>query len=361
MKITFVLPDYCLKPVGGAKVVYQYANQLVSRGHAVSVIHPRFMRNVKYPKKNWFMSQASKVYRSIYRPKKRSWQAIDDRVKMTYVREPVPGNIPDADFVIATAWSTAEYVKDYAGSKGRKLYLIQHYEIWDGPADRVADTWRAPLKKIVIAKWLYEKGLELGVDRNDMAYIPNGIDHGIFRVINGIENRPGRIAMMYHTAEWKGSSDGIRAIELAREQVPNVQAVLFGRFKRPVSIPGWIEYRYFPGETELIEGIYNKAGIFICSSWTEGAPAPPAEAMACGCALVSTSCTGIDEYAEDGTTALLSPPKDPESMAKNLIRLLKDDRLRVRIATAGVEHIKRFTWKRAADQLEKLMQEEAGK
>jgi len=39
MKITFVMPGYSLKPVGGIKVVYDYANQLASRGHEVTVLH----------------------------------------------------------------------------------------------------------------------------------------------------------------------------------------------------------------------------------------------------------------------------------------------------------------------------------
>jgi len=353
MKITFVLPGYCLKPVGGAKVVYQYANQLVGRGHEVFVIHPRYMKNLP----ETFIKRIKYIYKIFVKPEKRKWQVIDEKVHMLYVHEPADRYLPDADVVFATAWQTTEYVREYPASKGRKFSLIQHYEAWSGSAERVNATWKGPFKDIVIAKWLFNRGLELGISKDQMFYVPNGIDHAAFRIIKPIEGRPYRVGMMYHKAEWKGSKDGIKALKIVRESHPNLKAVLFGADKRPLFLPAWIEYRHFPSQKELAERIYNEISIYLCSSWTEGAPAPPAEAMACGCALVSTNCTGIDEYAEHGVTALLSPIKDPEALAENLKRLLEDDNLRVKIARAGNERIKEFTWEHSTDLLEEAIKQ----
>jgi hypothetical protein len=101
------------------------------------------------------------------------WQQIDKRVKMLYVPEPTTRYVPDADAVFATWWATAELVLEYPPNKGGKFYLIQHYEVWGGPKERVYNTWRMPLYKVVIAKWLYEKGLEIGVPAIEMTHIPN--------------------------------------------------------------------------------------------------------------------------------------------------------------------------------------------
>ena len=38
MKICFCLPGFSRVPEGGFKVVYEYANKLVSRGHEVSIV-----------------------------------------------------------------------------------------------------------------------------------------------------------------------------------------------------------------------------------------------------------------------------------------------------------------------------------
>lgn len=357
MRITFILPGYPWRPIGGFRVVYEYANHLVARGHEVTVVHPKRLPNWNPPPPNfyrWLRKKAGYVRNLIFRPKVR-WQPIDKRVKMLYVPEPTAKYIPDAEVVFATFWATAELVIEYPSSKGRKSYLIQHYEIWDGPKERVDATWRLPLKKIVIAKWLYDKGFELGVSPEDMFHIPNGINHKIFQLERPIESRPYRIAMMFSSIEWKGGWDGVKAIELVRREFPSLQAVLFGVSSRPRALPRWIEYYQNPRQDILVKEIYNKSAIYLCPSWTEGWHLPPAEAMACGCAVISTDIGGVRDYAEHEKTALLSPPRDPEALAKNLLRVLEDDDLRIKLAKAGHEKIKEFTWERSTDLLEQFL------
>ena len=144
-------------------------------------------------------------------------------------------------------------------------------------------------------------------------------------------------------------------MEIARSKHSDLQAVLFGVFKRPRSLPSWIEYRYNPSQKELVEKIYNGSRIYLCSSWAEGWALPPAEAMACGCAIVTTQCSGVSEYVEQGETGLFSPIKDPHGMAENLIRLLEDDALRVRLAKSGHGEIRKHTWEKSTDLLEALL------
>lgn len=347
MRITFILPGYPWKPVGGYRVVYEYANHLAARGHDVFVVHARHLPNwPPSPPPNLYRRlrrKAGQIKDLIFKPRIH-WQPIDHHVKLLYVPEPTARYVPDADVVFATWWATAELVLDYPSSKGHKFYLIQSYEIWGGPKERVDATWKAPLKKIVIAKWLYEKGLELGVPPEEMIYIPNGINHEIFRLEKPIENRPPRVAMMFSNAEWKGGPDGIKALELAREKFPNLQAILFGVGPRPIGLPKWIEYVKNPSQKYLVERIYNGSSIYLCPSHTEGFSLPPAEATASGCAVVATNSGGILEYAEHGRNALLSPPRDPEALAKNLMQLLENDDLRIKLAKEGHKRIKEYTW-----------------
>ena len=39
LRITIVLPFPVTKPVGGAKIMYEYANRLYAAGHTVTVLH----------------------------------------------------------------------------------------------------------------------------------------------------------------------------------------------------------------------------------------------------------------------------------------------------------------------------------
>jgi glycosyltransferase involved in cell wall biosynthesis len=77
--------------------------------------------------------------------------------------------------------------------------------------------------------------------------------------------------------------------------------------------------------------------------------------MACGCAVVTTSNGGSDEYAIHGETALVSQPRDVDTMAAHIERLLRDDDERIRIARAGNAFVERFEWDRSGELLEEFL------
>jgi glycosyltransferase involved in cell wall biosynthesis len=71
------------------------------------------------------------------------------------------------------------------------------------------------------------------------------------------------------------------------------------------------------------------------SSVTEGLGSAVLDAMAMGLAVVGTRAGGIPEAVVDGETGLLVPPADPESLARAIVRLLKDPEERRRYGAAG--------------------------
>ena len=71
---------------------------------------------------------------------------------------------------------------------------------------------------------------------------------------------------------------------------------------------------------------------------------PAMEAMMCGTALVTTATGGNRDYALNEETALVAPPKNPDALAKNLIRVLTDNSLRLNLAEKGFQRIKSFSW-----------------
>src|SRR5437867_10660528 len=115
---------------------------------------------------------------------------VDPRIRMLFVPNLHARHIPRGDAVIATAWWTAEFVHTYPLSKGEKFSLIQGYEAWDGSPDRVDASWRLPLRKFVVSSWLLTKGLELGVERDAMRLVPNGIRLERYPLLQPIESRP---------------------------------------------------------------------------------------------------------------------------------------------------------------------------
>ena len=350
MKITFVLPFDGRRPVGGVKVVYEYANHLVERGHQVTLVHPAGLYLGVGKNDRWYRNAIKYAIFAVtqnYFPEK--WFSLHPQVVVRWVPSLSERFIPEADVVVATAWETAEWVEGYSESRGRKFYLIQHLEDWCGDRERVLNTWKLPFKKIVISRWLGEIAKSLG---EEYCYIPNGLDFQCFGVDRKVEQRnPFNILMLHHTLDWKGTKEGMSALDQVHLRMPDIQLTLFGvESPEPDAIPGWVHFERLPSTVRLRE-LYNAAAIFVSPSWAEGWALPPAEAMQCGCATVLTDIGG-HEYAIHGRTSLLSAPRDIEQMAKNIEALVVDNGLRMSMANAGVAEISQYTWARATTALE---------
>jgi glycosyltransferase involved in cell wall biosynthesis len=356
MRVTFLMPCYMWTPSGGFKVIYEHANRLVERGHEVNVVHPR---RLKFPPPETMtvrkLARRTRIrLTEVLSKPVIYWHSIDPRVRLLYVPSSDPGHIPNADVLFATAWHTVRSVLECPSSRGERCYFIQHYETWMGPQNLVDNTWRAPLHKAVVSRWLLEVGARLG--STDLAYIPNGIDRHRYQLTQPIEGRTLKVVMMYSAVEFKGCPDGVKALEIAKNKFPKLQASLFGTCRRPSWIPEWITYEQDPSQEYIVSELYNKASIVLSPSWSEGFALPPAEGAVCGCAIVATDSGGVRDFVEHGTTGLLSPPQNPEALAQNLCLLLGNDDLRIRLAKAANTQMTRFTWEHSTDLLEKFIQ-----
>ncbi|GAH78739.1 unnamed protein product, partial [marine sediment metagenome] len=240
---------------------------------------------------------------------------------------------PDADIVVATWWATAYYVSRYSKSKGEKFYFIQHYEIWGGPEEKVTNTYKLGLHNFVHSTWL-KNILQDKVGAKIEAVIPHAPDREQFYPEDMERNNDTiRVLIPYRRAKWKGIEDGIKAFEIAREKYPDIQLVMFGPL-RGEDIPKYVEFHQRPSNDRLRK-IYNSCDIFLFPSHCEGFGTPPMEAMTCKCAVVATAVGGIPDYTIPGETALLSPPRSPQLLAENLIKLIEDRELLRRISEAG--------------------------
>lgn len=345
MKITFLLPGSGHAPIGGFKVIYEYANGLARTGHDVTVVSPAILdpaaplHHLAYQSFRYLQRQIDRSYT----PSR--WFALDPRVEVAFVPILAESNIPDADVIVASAWQTAEYAARYASSKGRKLYLIHDYEHYRVAAadvkKRICATFHTGFFNIVTSPAGAEMVTECGA-RVD-AMIPNGLDLERYRLRVPIDS-PERtfIGFPYRHESYKGTADAIAALKLVRQRCPHIAVWTFGRAPKE-QLPPWITFHANVSDEWLAER-YNCTEIFVAASHYEGWGLPGSEAMACGAALASTDNGGVRAYAEHGHTALLSPPCDPQGLAANIERLLTEPGLRLAIARAGNEGIQRFDW-----------------
>ena len=167
MKITFLAPH--IKIAGGTRAFLTYADLLAKKGHEVVVVVP-------------IQNFLKRVVGSIIR-RKPTWFK-DFHATIKWASDYSERHIPDADVVVATAWQTAEPVASYNSSKGRKFYLIQHYEsLYHGAPEKVDATYKLPLHKIVISTWL--KGIMKEKFNSDSDLIVTPVDFGLFHYVEG--------------------------------------------------------------------------------------------------------------------------------------------------------------------------------
>ena len=345
MRITFLCPH--LRISGGVKAILTYADRLQRRGHKVTVVA------VVGRWRTLWQNIQHRFVNSI------GWFDLSARLRCV----PAFGGaysaivgflLPDADIIVASAWHTAPFVNGLPARKGKKFYLIQHYEVWDGPEALVDATWKMPLNKIVVSSWLKQvAGDRFG--ENVMGPLVQGVDIDQFHNDSKTYHQPRRIGMLYHTYEWKGVKDGIRAFKIAREKHPDIRLVMFGARRVSEDLGADYEFHLNPPQDRIRE-IYSSVDVWLTPSWVEGCHLPPMEAMACRCAVVATDVGGIRDYGVPEETVLVSPPQNPEALAANLTRLLDDEDLLFRLSVAGYNHIRHFTWDRAVRGLESYFQ-----
>jgi glycosyltransferase involved in cell wall biosynthesis len=359
VRVTFVLPGLKVRPGGGNLVIYRYANDLQRRGHEVRLVHPRsFVPAISVSGR---LKAATWSYRKRIRYGGRPpWFEIDARVDLILAQDPREQNIPDGDAVFATDCRMVRLISQYGEAKGEKFYLIQGYEDWACDDEELRAAWRMPLHKVVVSRWLCEAVQAVG-ESDRVTHIAPGVELDVFSITVSPKKRvPYRICMLAHDWSVKGMQYAIEALRKVREAVPELDPVAFGSGHRPATLPRWVQHVHSPTRPELAN-LYNSAAIFLHSSLREGWPMPPAEALACGCALVASDSRGVRDYAVDGQTALLAPARDSDALASRILELIEDNSLRLRLAAEGRRVIEGFTSTRAADRLEALIADGAAR
>src|SRR5439155_27326450 len=87
---------------------------------------------------------------------------------------------------------------------------------------------------------------------------------------------------------------------------------------------------------------YRKATIFVLPSWSEGFPTVLAEAMDAGLPIITTRIRGAADHLIADENALFVQPRDARGLASAMIKVLQDQDLRSKMASANQERIRIF-------------------
>lgn len=353
MKVNFVLPATNDSPIGGYKIVYQYANKLSEFGHDVTIT---FLYRVQPINQKFFWQKLKREKRKVFRERmpanKITWFKLNENIKNVF-NVISYGEVPEADVVIATSAPSSFFVKNLPKEKGRKFYFIQGYEDWWYENEQsLFDTYKLGLKNIVISHDLYEKVYSISNIRP--IYLPNFFDHEEFYVSNPVERRRNVVSLLSHKQKTKRTEFGLQILAEVKKYVPNLQVELFGNYEPSQVLADYVHFTYKATIPDLRDEIYGKSKIYLMPSTLEGWGLTGMEAMASGAVLVASNIGGITEYANTQNSILVEPTNYKEFI-KNIVYLLRNDDDRKKIAEKSLNDIKRFSLEKATTNLERVL------
>ena len=352
MRITFLLPTDNLS--GGMRVVAIYAQKLTAKGHQVLVV-------TGAPTRLSLRQKAQAIMKS-------DWQ------KLIRYASPQPGHIaisgvahkvldhtgairaddlPDADVIIATWWETALSMDAMPACKGRKVHLIQGYEVWLGPqtVEKVHAALKLPNLKIAISSNL-KQTIEEKLGKLDILVIPNAVDLEQFNAPARSKQAVPTVGFVYSAASIKGADICIKACELARQRVPELKVVVFSAEKPSnlVPLPDGAEFFYRPRQSELKE-IYSSCDSWLFGSRLDSFGLPILEAMACRTPVIAVPIGAAPDLLGDGAGTLV-PKESPEKMAAAIVAMCRQSRTEWQMQSdRAYQKAHGYSWDDAAVQL----------
>lgn len=357
MKITFLLPTVGM--AGGIKVAAIYAAALVRNGHQVVLVSPPPREIPLRRKIKSLLSGKGWPTATPVPPSHLDGLGLDHRTLDTW-RPIVNSDVPDADVVIATWWETAEWAAQLSPRKGAKVYFIQAYEVFPYlPLARVLATYRLPMKKIVIAKWLKVLMNDKFADPN-VELVPNSVDHKQFHALpRGKQIRP-TIGFLYGESSLKGVDLTLQVIQRLAGKIPQLRVLAFGS-STPFHFPNWnadIEFQQSPPQ-EALRDIYARCDVWLTASRSEGFNLPAMEAMACRTPVVATRTGWPEEAIIQQVNGVLVDVGDVDGLTAGVEWALTLADLEWRaVSAAAAGTVANCSWERSAQMFERILLEQ---
>jgi len=236
------------------------------------------------------------------------------------------------------------------------VFVFEGYTDWEARAAKYADI------QIAISSDIAERCSSRHGYRPIV--IPVGVDQSKFRV-DGT-----KIRKMYSSGDEKivltvcrldprkDIPTLVRAAKLVCNRNQHVKFLIAGEGGEEAGIRKLIDDLNLSRKVILVKEVpvhpafYAASDLFVLPSRYEGFGIVFLEAMSAGVPIISTTAPAIPEVV--GDAGLLVPPGNSELLAEEILRLLKDEKLRRDLAERGLERVGRYDWDRLITQYEKV-------
>jgi glycosyltransferase involved in cell wall biosynthesis len=174
----------------------------------------------------------------------------------------------------------------------------------------------------------------------DAQVMSNGVDARLFCPSTIKPIRTEYVLTVGRLDVGKGLEDFIQCAQQVVAENPDIQFWIVGdgplrqslqRLAAHLGLSHRIRFLGQVSDRAELARLYQGARVFVLASHYEGLPTVMLEAMACGCAVVSSELDGAREVIESEMNGLLVPPRKPAALAAAILRILSDTGLGERL------------------------------
>jgi len=312
---------------GGTKIILEHVNHLSRFGQKVAIVS-------HFDKPTWFPMDSAVRY-----------------IKVPLERELALG-IPPCDVIVATYWR--EIYECIARKIAPVVYFEQgdyHLFDWESVSPREKSYI---YRQFQLVPFIYtvSAGASEQIEKifgRKSKVINNAVDRSVFhpgpaeRVLTQTADKSREYTLMMigsESNESKGIEDIKKSLPLLEEFGYRINLVWVSP-DQPSNPAGRV---FVNPEQRVIGQLLRSSDFFVCGSLYESFSLPVLEAMACGCAVVTTRNKGVTEYAEEGKNCLMAAMGDPNSIAEKVALLIEDEKLRQSVIAGGLKTAARYTW-----------------
>ena len=215
---------------------------------------------------------------------------------------------------------------------------------------------------IKLAKHIFVHGEKLrnilvmkGYPENSISVIKHG-DYSFFTKYRNDICEEGSILFFGRIVDYKGIQYLIEAVPLIIKQIPDVNVIIAGRgdfakYNSLIQTPENFEIinEFIPDE--VVAKLFQRASIIVLP-YIEGSQTGIIPiAYSFKKPVIATDVGSIQEVVEDGVTGFIVPPRDSSALAKAILRILKDDDLRMRMGDNAYKKMKEeLSWDKIAEK-----------
>ena len=219
----------------------------------------------------------------------------------------------------------------------------------------------------------------LAVPEDKIRVVPCGVDQNLYRVIEddtSIAAIKSKYGIDGDYFLYVGTIEPRKNISLMVQAYADARNMLI---QREADVPklvlggrkGWLTERIFESVKEYgvekdviftdylpqedVPILMNGAVGFLFPSLYEGFGMPPLEAMACGTPVIVSDRASLPEVV--GHAGMIVSVDNQVELADGMVKLALDKRYRTELSQKGLEHVKKYTWERAAEILAEICEE----